>query len=112
MKGKTGRLADRFVMMRHSVFDTPEYALLSSIERDILWLLIRRFDGFNNGNIPLGVREVERWCKCSRTTACQAFKNLQTANFISLTYRGHLVPEIGRPNATSRWRVNHLPTGT
>jgi hypothetical protein len=37
---------------------------------------------------------------------------LQKADLITLTYKGHMVPEIARPNAASQWRLNFVVTET
>jgi hypothetical protein len=39
-------------MMLQSTFDSDEYRLrLTPFERDVLWLLIRRHNGKNNGDL-------------------------------------------------------------
>lgn len=97
-----------FVMLSHAVFDSPEYRAQRPIERDLLWLLIRKHNGINNGNVALGVREAAQYCHCSPMTACRAFATLQKAGLITATLKGHLVPEIGRSNVATRWRLNFL----
>jgi len=95
-----------FVMLTHGVFDSDAYRDLSSKERDILWLLIRRHDGRNNGAIPLGTREAASWCHCTQPTACRALQRLERSGLISTTDKGRLVP--GGTNRASRWRLNFL----
>jgi hypothetical protein len=93
-------------MMRHAMFDSPEYAALSPIEREILWLLIRRHNGSNNGAIPLGVREAASWCHCNQSTACRAFAVLKQTGFITVMDNGRLVRS--GDNRATRWRLNFL----
>lgn len=94
-----------FVSMKHPVFDSDQYRALTPIERDILWLLIRRFDGKNNGVIPLGSREAAEFYGCDQSTACRAMQRLEKSSLVTLTHKGHTTPEAGR-NIASRWRLN------
>lgn len=95
-----------FIMLPHSVYDSPEFDSLKQIDVAVLLLVMRKYNGYNNGAIQLGVREVAHRCHCSLATASRALNSLRTAGFITRTYNGHLVRDFGRPNAPSRWRLN------
>jgi hypothetical protein len=97
-------------MLAQSVFDSAPYRALTPVERDILWLLIRRHNGRNNGAISLGVRDAASWYGCGKSTACRALQHLQQAQFITAVHKGHLVPVVGRPNIATTWRLNFLNT--
>jgi hypothetical protein len=97
-----------FIMLPYAVYDSPAFAELKPIEIAVLLLLIRKHTGHNNGNISLGLREVVKRCRCGQATAWRALKTLQDADLITATYRGHLVPEIGRPDVASRWKLNFV----
>jgi hypothetical protein len=97
-----------FIMLPNAVYDSPAFAALAPIHIAMLLLLIRKHNGHNNGAIGLGVREAARRCHCSQATACRALERLQKDGFISATYKGHLVPESGRPDAATRWRLNFI----
>jgi hypothetical protein len=99
---------DPFIMLPHAVYDSPTFAALGPIHIAIILLLIRKHNGHNNGAIALGVREVAKRCHCSQMTACRALARLQKDGLISVTYKGHLVPEIGRPDVATRWALNFL----
>jgi hypothetical protein len=90
------------------VFDAPEFDKLQAIDVRVLLLLIRKHNGHNNGAIVLGLREVVNRCHCSQATAWRALNSLQSANLISISYKGHLVPEVGRPDIASRWQLNFV----
>ena len=61
-------------MMLQSTFDSDKYRLvLTPFERDILWLLIRRHNGKNNGDISLGAREAAEWYGYRKTAANDAY---------------------------------------
>jgi hypothetical protein len=99
---------DPFIMLPHAVYDSPAFAALKPIDIAVLLLLIRKHNGHNNGGIALGVREAAKRCHCSQMTACRSFARLQKAGLISATYKGHLVPEIGRPDIATRWQLNFV----
>jgi hypothetical protein len=99
---------DPFIMLPHAVYDSPAFAALKPIDIAVLMLLLRKHNGHNNGDIALGVREAGKRCHCSQMTACRSLARLQNAGHISATYKGHLVPEIGRPDIATRWRLNFL----
>jgi hypothetical protein len=106
MKSTNG---ERFIMLPHAVYDGPAFAMLAPIDIAALLLLIRKHNGHNNGDISLGVREVAARCRCGTTTAHRALGNLRSAGLIGLVHKGHLVPDIGRGNVASRWRLNFVP---
>lgn len=97
-----------FIMLPHAVYDSPTFAALKPIDIAALLVLIRKYNGHNNGAIPLGVRETARRCHCSQMTACRALARLQEAGLITAAYKGHLVPEIGRPDVATRWKLNFV----
>ena len=97
-----------FVMMLHKIFDSEEYRALTSIERDVLLLLMRRHNGRNNGGISLGAREAAAWYGCGKSTANRALQGLEKARFISPVHKGHLVPIAARENVATTWRLNFV----
>jgi hypothetical protein len=95
-------------MLPHAVYDGPAFKALLPIDIAVLLLLIRKHNGRNNGDISLGVREAAARCHCGQATACRSLQNLRQAGLISLVRKGHLVPEFGRPDAASRWKLNFV----
>jgi predicted transcriptional regulator len=96
-------------MLTHAVFDSLDFeTTLKPIDALVLLLLIRKHNRRNNGDIALGVRETAARCHCSQMTACRSLERLQKAGLITVTYKGHLVPEIGRPDIATRWRLNFV----
>jgi hypothetical protein len=104
---KNGKNAP-FVMITREIFDSDKYRALTPVERDILWLLIRRYNGRNNGGISLGAREAAAWYGCGKSTANRALQGLEKARFISPVHKGHLVPVAGRENIATMWRLNFV----
>jgi len=99
---------DPFIMLPRAFYDSPTFAQLKPIHVTILLLLIRKHNGYNNDAIALGVREAANRCHCSQMTASRALTRLQKDGLITATYKGHLVPELGRPDIATRWKLNFL----
>lgn len=97
-----------FIRLPHSVYDANEFKSLEPIDVLALLALIRKFNGKNNGGISLGVREAAARCRCHPSTVSRALKRLVQAGFISCVNKGRLVPEPGRPNVASHWRLNFI----
>jgi len=97
-----------FIMLPQAVYNSPAFEALNPIDIAVLLLLLSKRNGHNNGALALGVREAALRCHCSQATACRALRQLQTQRLITATYKGHLVPEVGRPNAVTLWRLNFL----
>src|SRR3954453_24189404 len=97
--------APPFIMLPHAVYDSPAFAMLAPVDIAVLLLLIRKHNGRNNGDIVLGVRETASRCHCGKATAARALKHHQDTDLVSLIHRVPLVPEIGRGNNASRWRL-------
>lgn len=81
---RRGRNAPSFIMLRHDMMDSPAWQSLSA-EAQILWVHIRRrYNGNNNGKIPLSCREAGRLLNVSPNTAGRAFSDLQDRGFIKI----------------------------
>ena len=99
---------DGFIKLPYAVYDSPAFETLKPIDVTVLLLLIRKHNGYNNGNISLGVREAAAKCRCGKNAAHRALASLQKAGLTTVTYKGHLVPEVGRPDAATKWRLNFV----
>jgi hypothetical protein len=112
MKNTKQPTAEPFVMMTRTIFDSTEYRGLRPIDRDVLWLIIRRHNGVNNGGISLGARDVATWYGYGKTAANDALRRLEKVKLISAVRKGHLVPIAGRRNVATVWRLNFIKDGT
>jgi hypothetical protein len=101
-------MSEKFIKLPHAVYDSPAFEALSPIEIRVLLAVLYKFNGHNNGGISLGVREVAARCRCGQTTATRSLTQLQKAGLITATYKGHLVPEPGRPDIATRWQINFV----
>jgi hypothetical protein len=105
---KQTQITPPFIRIPQAAYNSPAFRSLRPVEVAVLLLLASKFNGRNNGAIALGVREAARRCHCGKSTAHRALARLQGTGLITLTYRGHTVPEIGRPDAPTRWHVSFL----
>jgi hypothetical protein len=99
---------DGFIKLSYAVYDSQEFAALNPIDIAVLLLLIRKHNGYNNGRVALGVREAAAKCRCGKASAQRALARLQQSGLVAITYKGHLVPEVGRPDAATKWRLNFV----
>jgi hypothetical protein len=72
-------------------------------------LFLRRYNGSNNGAIPLSVREAAAWCRCGTSTALRYLNELQEAGLIESVALGsfHIKAGPNRMMATT-WRLHFV----
>ncbi|MER8792351.1 hypothetical protein NKH71_31755 [Mesorhizobium sp. M0983] len=82
-------------------------------ERTLYLEIKRRYNGRNNGDIPMSHREAEALINSSNTAVEKAFKGLQVKGMIKPQLKGSFswkVTENGRSGARStRWLLTELP---
>lgn len=99
-----GRSKGRFVTVRHDMMQSPAWQSLSTNARCVWLEIMRRYNGKNNGSIPLSCREAADLCNISKATAKRAFDELETKGFIKV----HLYSTFTNKYKTSRrWIVTH-----
>ena len=86
----TGRSTNvpRFVMLHHSVIDSPAYRSLSCTARSLLIEVWRRHNGYNNGQIAFSSREAAERAGVCKNTASKAFRELEDRGFLKARQRG------------------------
>lgn len=87
---KTGRNTgdSRHVRLHHWVLDTAAYCDLKPIARALLVQLYRLYNGANNGELFLSVRDAATAINVAPNTALKAFADLETHGFIRAAQRG------------------------
>jgi hypothetical protein len=102
---RTGRSIgeSRYVQLPYWLMDTPAWRGLNPYARTGYIAVKRRYNGSNNGNIPLSVRELASDLNVGKTTAQDAFDDLEDRGFIRAQVKGHLL-DIGDGRST-RWRL-------
>ena len=77
-----------FVKIDHYILKTDAYKSLSLAARAVLTELVRRHNGYNNGNICASERSLADEIGCDRRTIRRALKELEHKGFIKLTQKG------------------------
>lgn len=90
----------------HWELDTPAFRSLSPNSKTLLIELKRRYNGTNNGQIALGLRDAAEVIHATRNTASKAFGELQERGFIRLAQIGSFSQKVR--HATT-WALNEYP---
>ncbi len=103
-KNKGRSKGHSFVMLRHDVMDSLAWRSLSPNARCVWLEIMRRYNGINNGEMPLSCREAAELCSISKNTASRAFTELQEKGFIKISrYAGFK----NKHRVSTRWIVTH-----
>jgi len=108
----TGRSAGfvRHVRLDHWIFDCAVYRRLKPGPRALLWELIRRFNGSNNGRIGMGVRAAGTAVGVDPGTVGGYFHKLEAEGFIVATRRGAFNMKAPTDRIATEWRLTWLPS--
>lgn len=100
--------AQPFVMLPHWAFDCPAYRTLKPGPRALLWELIRRFNGANNGRIGFSQRDMSAAINVSdRETVAGYVRELEARGFIRAQRRGGFSVKAADRRA-SEWTLTWL----
>jgi hypothetical protein len=94
---------NRHLRLYNWMTEAPAYVALSSSTKCILWELMRRHDGNNNGIIGFGGQDGS-YAKLSRDVTEKALTELECARFIVVTEPA--IPHLKRPR---KWRLTMYP---
>lgn len=92
-----------FIKLFRYVLDSPAYVSLSAWSKAALVEMTRGYNGSNNGNIRLSVRELAKRIGCARDTAWRALQELVDKGFIEPVIRGAFHIKYSRATV---WRLN------
>ena len=93
-------------MLRHDMIDSAAWRSLSPNARCVWTQIMRRYNGNNNGDIPLACREASEYCNISKSTAARAFIELQDKGFIKV---GIFAGFKNKHRVSTRWVITHEP---
>lgn len=99
-----GRSKGNFVMVRHDIMKSAAWRSLSTNARCVWLEIMFRYNGNNNGEIPLGCREAGELCNISKNTAAQAFKELQKKGLVKVGIASDFNHKCKR---STRWIITH-----
>lgn len=101
---RKGRNKGTFVMLPHHMMDSPAWQSLSA-NAQALWIHIcRRYNGGNNGDIPLSCREAAEKLNVSKNTASKAFAELSDRGFVKIGEDSDFRLKVKRAR---RWVMTH-----
>ncbi len=80
-KGRSVGVA-RFVKLDHWFLKTPAWQSLPPAPRALYVALAERYNGYNNGEISMSVREAAGLLHVAKDTATKAFRELENKGFI------------------------------
>lgn len=85
----TGRSTnERFVWLKHWLLNSPAWKSMKPIPRALYVALRKRFNGTNNGQISISVREAATEIRCAKDSAMRALWELEEKGFIKCSQRG------------------------
>ena len=78
----------KFVMLEEYMLNSEAWMSLTTQGRAVYVELSRRFNGSNNGELSLSIREAARLCRIANDTAAKALKELEAKGFIAVIQKG------------------------
>jgi hypothetical protein len=103
-KAKGRSKAPQFVMLRFDIIDSDAWQSLSPKAQALWCHLMRRFNGHNNGSIPLACREAGKLLNVSKNTANKAFLELEDRGLIKV---GFYAGFKNKKRMATRWIMTH-----
>ncbi|OQP84215.1 hypothetical protein BTR14_20590 [Rhizobium rhizosphaerae] len=102
-----------FIQMHEWFFKSHAWQAASVYEQALYLAIKRRYNGRNNGDIPMSHREAEQLLNCSNRPIAKAFAGLEEKGFIKPVTKGSFdwkVAKQGKNHGRStRWELTELP---
>ncbi len=112
---RTKSSGPRFAAIYLREMDTPAYRRMSAWGRSLLLEYRRKYNGSNNGEIAMSVRQAARLLNCCLDTAAKAQGELEEKGWVREAQKGsfHWKEDASgrkhRPATT--WRITNQPVG-
>lgn len=90
------------------VFRSLAYRSLRPVARTLLWELIYRHNGYNNGRIGLSIREAAQACNVNKDTLAKYYRELQDYGFLKATKRGGFNMKDPAASRATEWRLTWI----
>lgn len=91
--------SERFVKLDHYLLKSAAWRALKPVHRALYIELAMRFNGSNNGDIALSVRQGARLVRASKDTVSRALVELEKKGFVKRNRRGSF-----------DWKIRHATT--
>ena len=105
-KPKIGRSPGRFSALPHSIQKSAAWAVCKPPAVAVYLRLLLRYNGINNGYIPLSCREASEECHISKNTAKRAFDQLEGVGLIKCITPSNFN---SRKKLAREWAFTHHP---
>jgi hypothetical protein len=96
-----------WVQLYHWEMDLPAYRYLSVYGRALLLEFRRFYNGGNNGEIVMSVRQAAELLNCNKDTASKYLEELEEKGWIRLTEKGCFTQKTDKTAST--WRITNQP---
>ena len=112
---RTKSSGPKFAAIYHWEMDTPAYLCMSAWGRSLLLEYRRKYNGSNNGEIAMSVRQAARLLNCCLDTAAKAQGELVEKGWTREGRKGsfHWKAAAGgrKFRAATTWRITNQPKG-
>jgi DNA-binding transcriptional MocR family regulator len=99
----------QFVALYDWEMQCPAYRCLSVYGRSLLIEFRAHFNGHNNGEIVMSVRQAAKLLNCSKDTAMKAIHELESKGWIVEKAKGSFNQKTNKTAST--WRITNQPLG-
>jgi hypothetical protein len=97
---------ERFVKLEHWLLRTPAWRSLTPVARALYIELAQRYNGANNGEISLSVREAAELVHIAKDTASKSFHELEEKGFV----RRHVCGSFNSTGSSGMQRPGFSPS--
>ncbi len=105
----------KWVQIHFWEMELPAYRLMSPYGRALVVEFRKKFNGSNNGEIAMAVREAARLLGCHKDTAAKALREVEDKGWIRPMKKGsfHMKSDAGsrKFRAATTWRLTNQPIG-
>jgi hypothetical protein len=105
-------IGEKYVALSDWLLKCPAWKACSVYERSLYIEIKRRYNGSNNGNIPLSHREAQRELNCTNRPILAAFAGLEEKGFIKPTQKGSFNWKTSTGDVrgrSTRWELTEYP---
>src|SRR5262245_13895518 len=106
-RNRRSKKSTRYLQLSHFMLTSPAWRSLDPVPRALFVELAQRYNGFNNGNIGLGLREAARALNVKPHTVGKAFGALQDRGFVVMTQDSGF----DHKRLAREWRLTIFSTG-
>jgi transcriptional regulator with XRE-family HTH domain len=98
-----------FSSIDHEIQDHPAFMGLSARGKALVWLVLRHFNGKNNGKIPVSADVIRAWLRCGWRAIAPTVAEVEASRIAVRTKLGIYRP--GTALQATEWRLTFLPVG-